>query len=158
MRSPMRCDAVISHTLSTCVCRLQLQPVVVSHVLRCLALSWYPGPGHRPVNAASLSMVPEPGIDYRQPSDCQNCRYLHSSTSSRPTSSSTGVLVVAVSRIYTAVRRRCDCCEFGADYKCPDSTQLNSTAAPHVAGLRRRAAPHGALRCLALRCVAPDPM
>ena len=27
-------------------CRLQLQPVVVSHVLRCLGLSWYPGPGH----------------------------------------------------------------------------------------------------------------
>jgi len=29
--------------------------------------------------------------------------------------------------VYTAVRRCCDCCEFGADYKCPDATQLNST-------------------------------
>jgi len=45
-------------------------------------------------------MAPEPGTDYRQPSDCQNCRYLHSSASSRPTSSSTSVLVIAVSRIY----------------------------------------------------------
>ena len=63
----------------------------------------------------------EPTTDYRQPSHCQNCRCLHSSASSRPTSSSTSVHVVAVSRIYTAVRRLCDCCEFGADYKCPDS-------------------------------------
>ena len=73
---------------------------------------------------ATLSMAPEPGTDYRQPSDCQNCRYLHSSASSRPTSSSTSVLVVAMSRICTAVRRCCDCCEFGADYKCRDSTQI----------------------------------
>ena len=43
---------------------------------------------------------PEPGTNYGQPFNCQNCRYLHSSASSRPTSSSTSVLVVAVSRIY----------------------------------------------------------
>jgi len=48
----------------------------------------------------SMPMAPEPGTDYRQPSDCQNCRYLHSSASSRPTSSSTSVLVAAVPRIY----------------------------------------------------------
>jgi len=30
---------------------------------------------------------------------------------------------------YTAVRRCCNCCEFGTDYKCADSTQLNSTGA-----------------------------
>jgi len=65
-----------------------------------LRLTWYPRPRHRPANAASLSMASEPGTDYRQPSDCQNSRYLHSSASSRPTSSSTSVLVVAVSRIY----------------------------------------------------------
>jgi len=35
------------------------------------------------------------------------------------------VVVVCVSR--TAVRRCCDCCEFGADYKCPKSIQLNSS-------------------------------
>ena len=28
--------------------------------------------------------------------------------------------------VHTVVRRCCDCCEFGNDYKCPDSTQLNS--------------------------------
>jgi len=66
-----------------------------------MGLSRYPGPGHWPANAASLCMVPEPGTNYRQPSDCQNCRYLQSSASSRPASSSTSaVLVVAVSRIY----------------------------------------------------------
>jgi len=75
-----------------------LQPVVVSHVLRCLGLSWYPGPGHRPANASSLSMPPEPGTDYRQPFDCQNCHYLHSSASSRPTSSSVLVMVALWNR------------------------------------------------------------
>jgi len=85
-----------------CKCRLQLQPVVVSHVLRCLGLSWYPGPGHRPANAASLSMAPEPGTDYHQPSNCQNGRYLHSSASSRPTSSSTSAVLVT----FCASRRR----------------------------------------------------
>ena len=44
-----------------------------------------PGPGHRLANIALLSLVHEPGTDYCQPSDCQNCRYLHSSASSRPT-------------------------------------------------------------------------
>jgi len=89
----LRCRPVCAD----CSYRLQ-QPVVVSHFLRCLGLSWYPGPGPRP--AASLSMAPEPGTDYRQPPYCQNCRHLHSSASSRLTPSSTGVLVVAVSRIY----------------------------------------------------------
>jgi len=42
------------------MCRLQLQPVVVSHVLLCLGLTWCPGPGHRLTNLASLSMVQEP--------------------------------------------------------------------------------------------------
>jgi len=36
------------------------------------------------------------------------------------------VLVVAVSLVYTALRCCCDCSEFGADYKCPDSTQTFS--------------------------------
>jgi len=61
---------------------------VVSHVFCGVwnSISWCPGPGHRLVNVTSLSMVPEPGLDYRQPSDCmQNCRYLHTSTSCRPT-------------------------------------------------------------------------
>jgi len=37
--------------------RLQLQSVVLSHVLWCLGLSWCPGPGHRLANAVLLSMV-----------------------------------------------------------------------------------------------------
>jgi len=78
----------------------------------------YPGPGHRPANAASLSM-PESGTNYRQLSDCQNCGYLHSSASSRPTSS-TRVLVVVACVSYIPPS--------GAVYKCPDSTQFNSTS------------------------------
>jgi len=35
---------------------------------------------------------PEPGTNYGQPFNCQNCRYLHSSADSRPTSSSTSWL------------------------------------------------------------------
>jgi len=47
-----------------------------------VVLLWCPGAGHRLADyAALLSIVPEPGTDCRQPSDCQNCRCLHSSTS-----------------------------------------------------------------------------
>ena len=84
----------------TCCRRVQLLSRL-EHSLKSVTLmvwlvqKWRP----RPANAALLSVAPEPGTDYRQPFDCQNCRYLHSSASSRPTSSSTSVLVVAVSRI-----------------------------------------------------------
>jgi len=40
-------------------------------------------------------------------------------------SSSTRLVLAAAVRVSCiVVRRRRDCCEFGADYKCPDSTQL----------------------------------
>jgi len=56
----------------------------------CRGRSWdYSFRQHRPANAALLSMAPESGTDYRKPSDRQNCRYLHSSASSRPSSPST---------------------------------------------------------------------
>jgi len=91
---------------------------------RCLGLSWCSRPGHRLANAALLSVVPESGADYCQSCDCQNCRFLHSSASSAkdpsPTSSSTGVMcaVVCLVGLHTVT-----ICEFGADYKCSDSTQ-----------------------------------
>jgi len=62
---------------------------------------------------ALLCMAPDHGLDYFHLFNCQNCRYLHPSASSRSTSSSTSVLVAAV-------------CVCGADNKCLDSNPLNS--------------------------------
>jgi len=39
--------------------------------------------------------------------------------------SSTIVCWLQLCFVHTVVRRCCDCCEFGADHRCPDSTQLS---------------------------------
>ena len=129
-------DVAPRYLVDLCVPTAAIQPVVVSHVLRCLHGALMV-PWTRTSTGQRSFAVYGPKPWNRLP-PAQNCRYLHSSAGSRPTSSSASVLVVAVSRIYTAVRRHCDYCEFGADHKCPDSTQLNSTQTKtHLLTLQR---------------------
>ena len=62
------------------------------------------------VTGQRMCMAPGPGTDYQRPSDHQNCRYLHSSASSRPTrlfEHRQCWLQLWVS--CTVVRRCCDC-------------------------------------------------
>ena len=77
-----------------------------------LLLSLCPGLGRLLASAALLRTAPGPGTDFQRPFDHQNCRSVHSSASSRPTSSVPALDSAGCScecRVPSSHRRCCDC-------------------------------------------------
>ena len=132
-------DAALPVTWPTSVCRRRLRTVVASLALQSPGSSWCAGLGRLLASAVWLRMAPGPGTDYQRPSDHQNCHWLYSKRQLKSSLTSVDVrrLDVCLTSVPALDSAGCSCgrqfrrpallwlySEFGADYRCPDSTQL----------------------------------